>query len=96
MTNKDKRTHRVSLSVDRNAALYFDSFGIGYIPQEVLKKIRDKSINHNIFRIQCDDSIMCGFYCTTFREYMIAGKTLLDYTNLFFPNDYHTDEKIIY
>ena len=30
-----------------------------------------------------DESIMCGFYCIAFMEYMVAGKTLLDYTNLY-------------
>ena len=39
---------------------------------------------------------MCGFYCIAFIEYMLAGKTLLDYTNLFFPNDYKRNDKIIY
>ena len=43
---------------------------------------------HNIFRIQPDGSVLCGFYYIAFIEYMIAGKTLLDYTNLFSPNDY--------
>ena len=31
---------------------------------------------------------MCGFYFITFIKYMTAGETLLDYTNLFSPNDY--------
>ena len=31
---------------------------------------------------------MCRFYCIAFIEDMIARKTFLDYTNLFFPNDY--------
>ena len=39
-----------------------DSFGIEYIPQGVINKIKVKSIIHNIFRIQSDDSIMCWFY----------------------------------
>ena len=39
---------------------------------------------------------MSGFYCTAFIEYMLAGKTLLDYTNLFSPNGYKKNEKIIY
>ena len=39
---------------------------------------------------------MCGFYCIAFIEYMLAGKTLLDYTNLFSPNDYKKNDKIIY
>ena len=37
------------------------SFGIEYIPQEVLNKARDKSITRNIFRLQDNESIMCGF-----------------------------------
>ena len=36
---------------------------IEYIPQEILSKIKSKSITHNIFRIQDNESIMCGFYC---------------------------------
>ena len=60
----------------RNTVVYFDSFGIEYIPQEVLHKIRDKSITLNLFRIQGDDSIMCGFSCIAFIEYMLPGKTL--------------------
>ena len=51
---------------------------------------------HNKFRIQSDDSIMCGFYCIPFIKYVIAGKTLLDYSNLFSPNDYLKNDKIIY
>ena len=39
---------------------------------------------------------MCGFYCIAFIEYMIAGKTLLDYTNLFSPNDFKKVAKVIY
>ena len=38
---------------------------------------------------------MCGFYCIAFIEYMLAGKTLLDYTNLFSPKDYKKNDKII-
>ena len=84
----NKGTHWVSLFIDRNTAAYFDSFGIEYIPLEVLNKIRDKSITHNKFRIQGNESIMRGFYCIAFIEYMLPGKTLLDCTNLFSPNDY--------
>ena len=50
--------------------------------------MKDKSINHNIFRIQSNNFIMCGFYCIAFMEYMIAGKTFLEYTTLFSPTDY--------
>ena len=63
-----KGTHWVSLFIYKNLAIYFDSFGIEYIPQEVINKIEDKSITHNIFRIQDNESIMCGFYCIAFIE----------------------------
>ena len=91
-----KGTNWVSLFTDRNTAVYFDSFEVIYISLEVLKKIRDKSVTHNISRIQDNESIMCGFYCIAFAEYMRAGKTLLDYTNLFSPNDYKKNGKLIY
>ena len=66
-----------------NTAVYFDSFGTDYIPQEVLNKIRDKQITHNIFRTQDNDSIMRGFYCIVLIEYMLARKNILDYTRIY-------------
>ena len=76
VTNLDdksrKGTHWVLLFIDRNVAVYFESFGIEYILQELLNKIRDKSITHNIFRIQDKESVMCRFYCIAFIEYMLA------------------------
>ena len=51
---------------------------------------------HNIVRTQDDDSIICGFYCIAFIEYMIPGKILLDYTNLFSPNNYKKNDELIY
>ena len=70
-----KWTHKVSLFIDGNTAVYFVSFEIEYIPQERLNKIKDKSITHNIFRMQDDESIMSGFCCIAFIKYMLAGKT---------------------
>ena len=46
-----KGTHWVSLFTYKNLAIYFDCFGIEYVPQEVLNKIRDISVTHNIFRV---------------------------------------------
>ena len=91
-----KGTLWVWLFIDRNTAVYFHYFGNEYIPQEVLTKVKDKSITHNIFRMQHNEFIMCGFYCIAFIEYMLAGEILLDYTNLFLPNDYKQNYKIIY
>ena len=56
---KGKVTHWVSLFIIIKTAVYCDSFGIKYIPEEVLNNIRDISITHNIFRIQDNDSVIC-------------------------------------
>ena len=38
---------------------------------------------------------MCGYYYLEFTNYMLKGKTLLDYTNLFSPNDFKQNDQII-
>ena len=80
-----KGTYWVSLFINKNIAIYFDFFGIEYIPQEVLGKIKNKWVTPNIFRIHNNESIICGFNCIAFIEYMLVGRTLFYYTNLFCP-----------
>ena len=41
------------------------------------------------------DSIMCGYFCIAFINFMIKDKSLLDYTNLFSPNEYAKNDKMI-
>ena len=91
---QSKEIHWVLSFIDSNTTAYFDSFRNEYILQEILNQIKDKSIMHNIFRMQSDDSTMSAFYCIAFIEYMIARKTFLDYTNLFSLNDFKKNEKI--
>ena len=38
---------------------------------------------------------MCGYFCIGFIDFMLKGKSLLDYTNLFSPNDYGKNDKTI-
>ena len=38
---------------------------------------------------------MCGYFCIEFINYMFKGKTLLEYTNLFSPNDFKKNDQII-
>ena len=80
-------THWIALFVKTNEVIYFDSFGIEHIPKEIEHAIGNKEIKASIFRLQAYDSIMGGYYCIEFINYMLKGKTLLDYTNLFSPND---------
>ena len=75
-----------------NQVIYFDSFGVEHVPKEVKYFIGNKDIKTNIFRIQAYNSIMCGYFCIGFIDFMLAGKTLIDFTNLFSP---HNFEKMI-
>ena len=86
-------THWVSSSLERT--IYFDCFGIEHIPKEINKFIVNSDIKSNIFRIQAYDSIMCGYFCIEFINYMLKGKTLLDYTNLFSPNGFKKNDRVI-
>ena len=74
---------------------YFESFGVKHIPKEIKKFIGNKDIKTNILRIQGNDSIMSGYFCNGFIDFMIAGKTLIDCTSLFFPYDFKKNDDII-
>ena len=74
---------------------YFDSFRAEHIPEEIRKFTRNKNIKTNIYRIEAYDSIMCGYFCTVFIGFMLKGKSLLEYTNLFSPDEYKKNGKII-
>ena len=74
---------------------YFDSFGVEHIPKEIKAFIgRSLSVTTNISRIQAFDSIMCGYFCIGFIDFMLAGKALTEYTNLFSPNNFKKNDSI--
>ena len=56
---------------------------------------QNKSIKTNIFRLRANDSLMCGYFCIGFIDFMLAGKKLIDYTNLFSLDDFKEDDNII-
>ena len=87
-------THWIALYVNAENVTYFDSFGVEYIPKEIKRFIGNKNIITNIYKIQGYDSIMCGYFCIEFIDFMLKGKRLLEYTNLFSPNKYKKDDKI--
>ena len=89
----DIGTHWVALWV--NNVTYFDSFGIEHIPKDIKAFINNKNIKTNIFRIQAYDSVMCGYFCIGFIDFMFKGKTLTEYTNLFSPYDFKKNDNII-
>ena len=78
-----------------NNITYFDSFGVEHIPKEIKAFIKNKNIKTNIFRIQAYDLIMCGYFCTGFIDFMLKGKNLTEYANLFSPNNFKKNDDMI-
>ena len=81
-------THWIAFYASNISVTYFDSFGIEHIPKEIKTFINKSTIVTNIFRIQAYDSTLYGYFCIGFIDFMFAGKTLTDFTNLFSPNNF--------
>ena len=99
----DIGTHCIVLWVNIINVAYFDSFEVEHIPKEIKGFInhpscsasQNKNIKKNIFRIQAYDSIMCGYFCIGFINFMFKGKALTEYTNLFSPIDFKINDDTI-
>ena len=84
------------MHVNNNDVTYFYSFGVEHIPKEIKEFIgRSLFIATNIFRVQVYDSVMCGYFCIGFIDFMLKGKTLTEFTNLFSPNNFKENDEII-
>ena len=79
----------------KNEIVYFDTFGIEHIPEEIKKFIGNRNIKPNIYHVQANDLVMCGYFCIGFIDFMLAGETLIDYTNLFSTYDFNKNNSLI-
>ena len=82
-------THWMALHVNDDNSIYFDSLEVAHIPKE----IEHKSIIGNISGIQRYDSIMCEYFWIGFIDFVLKGKSLLDYT--ISSHEYGKNDKII-
>ena len=83
------------MHVNAKNVTYFDSSEVEHILKEIKKSIENKYAVTNIYRAQAYDSIMCWYFCIGFIDFILKSKILLDYTNLFSPNDYEKNDKTI-
>ena len=92
---KDTGTHWIAWFCNRSEIVYFNSFHVEHVPEEITEFIGNKNIKANIFRIKANNSIMCGYFCIGFIDFMLAGKNLTDYTSLLSPYDFEKNDDII-
>ena len=66
-----------------------------HVPKEIKAFIGPSlSITTNVFRVQAYDSTMCGYFCIGFIDFMLKGKTLAVFTNIFSPNNFKKNDDI--
>ena len=91
----DVATHQIALFCNRNEIVYFDCFGFEHVLEEIKEFIGHKNIIANFFRVQANNSVLCGYFCIGFIDFMLARKKLTDFTNLISPYDLKKNDDII-
>ena len=71
-----------------------NSVGIKHVPKEIENSLEIKT-KTKIFRIQANSSIIYGYSCNGFIDFMLTGKALIDYTSFFSPFDFEKNYNII-
>ena len=89
------RTNWIVLHVNSDNIKYPDTFGKEHISKEIKNFTGNKNITVNIYRTQPHDLMMYGYICIGFNDFMLKRKSWLYYTNLFSPNKYEKNDKII-
>ena len=91
----DEETHWINLFLTVIKVYYFDTFGVERIPEDIKKFIGNKNIKGNIFRVESNNSIMCGYFCVGFIDSILTNEKLTDFTSLFSPYGFEKNDNII-
>ena len=91
----DVGTHWIAIFCSRSEIVYFDSFGVEHFAEEMKEFIWNKNIIATIFWVQADNSIICGYFCIGFIDFMLAGKKMTDFSSMFSPYDFKKNDNII-
>ena len=91
----DVGTHWIDLFCNRNQFVSFNKFGDENVPEEIKEFVGNKKLKANIFLVQANYSLMYGYFCTEFIDFILAGKKLSDFTSFFTPHDFKKNDDII-
>ena len=67
-------THWIALFFNKNEISYFDSCGVDHVPKEIKKCAGNRNIKSDIFRVQANISVMCGYFCIGYIDFMLTAK----------------------
>ncbi len=99
--NTDESTkpgqHWVALFLRKDGvAEFFDSFGLSYIHEDILKFLKRNKIKNLIYnskQLQSVTTSTCGAYCILFVKYRCSGLSFCDVINYFSNNRLNNDMK---
>ena len=57
--------------------------------------VGNKNIIAKIFRVQANNSVMCGYFCIGFIDFMLAVKKVTDFASLFSPYGFEKNDNMI-
>ena len=75
----DVGTHWIAWSCRKSEIVYFNSFDVEHVPAEIKEFAGNKNAEANIFQVQQNKSIMCGYFCIGFIQFMLDGGKKLRY-----------------
>ena len=85
----------IALFCNRSEIVYLDSFGVEHVPEEIKEFVGNKNIIANIFQVQANNSVMCGYFRIRFIDFMLAGKNMTDFMSMFSTYDFKKNDHII-
>ena len=91
----DVSTHWIALFCNRSESVYFNSFGVAHVPEEIKDFLGHKNIISNTFRVQANNSVTRGYFWIGFINFILSGKKLNDFTSMFSFYDFEKNDSII-
>ena len=69
----DVGTQWIGLFCNWGETVYFDNFGVEHVLEEVKKLVGNKNIIAAVFWVQAESSVMCGYFCIGFIDFMLEA-----------------------
>ena len=91
----DVSTNWIALFCNRSEIVFFDSFGVEYVSEEIKEFVGNKNIKANIFRVQANNSVMCEYFYIGFIVFMLQVKKWLISLVCFLPMTFKKNENKI-
>ena len=92
--SNDVGTHWIAMKFYNKKLIYFDSYGISFIPDIIKNQYSNFKIITNIYRIQSNSSNECGKFCIMFVQSNIKMNQII--LNFYFNSIKIILKKMIY